>query len=154
MKNKLKIISKKSNSWDDSSYYNPYLNEIVVLDNSRWLGSLYHEYRHYIQFKTLPDWILIWANIGRFLTTAFLICFAILFSTETYDLLLVITVLHFILILPAFLMEVDANIFAIYRIYKKKCVRSNIIELLISLLTYSFIYCIFHISIILDLLSK
>ncbi len=143
--NKPKIILKKANGFHDSSYYHPSTNEIVVLNDSCKLGSLYHEYRHYIQFKFLPTWFLIWAALGRALMYPYLTFVIICIVFELTSFLNIISVIDLILIFPALLMEIDANIFSIKRTYNKKVFLVNIWGNLFSLTSYIFSYFIFQI---------
>lgn len=139
---------KTRTSLFDSSAYHVKSQKIVVLDTSHWIGSLYHEYRHHWQFTNLPTWFLVWASLGM-LSTYLFICLCFVAITFHLKLLAIISgAVYLTLILPAFLMEADANIFAFYRIIKKKRKLWNFSSLLVSVFTYSYTYVYFPIVII------
>lgn len=139
MTNKIKITLRKSNGFFDSSSYRPSTKEIVVLDGSDRAGSLYHEYRHHIQYKILPNWFLIWATLGRITLYLHFVLYFICLLLFSSKYIAIVAISQIILCLPTLLMELDANVFAIKRIYKKKVFLKNISQLLVSIITYVYL---------------
>lgn len=147
--NKPKIIVLKDN---ENSYY-PIENHILL--NSYNSSILYHEYRHYLQAKLIGP--KIFANVLKnTLDYAVILqlCLAIstIFYFSIYENFIflqnlvnkevlylhlqIISIVAFLMYLPTFIIEVDANIFSILRQMKKKK-RNQIDDCVRSLLTYT-----------------
>jgi hypothetical protein len=138
----------------DSSNYKISTQEISVLDTPSWIGSLYHEYRHHWQFQNLPSYIVLWANIGLSSTNLYLILIFICLMFKLKTVIVGLSIVYMILILPAFAFEMDANWFTIRRLIAKKRNSINFISIIISILTYSFVYVYFPINAILEAINK
>ena len=143
-----KVEFKTRTSIFDSSAYYVKTEKIVILDTPHWVGSLYHEYRHHWQFTNLPIWFLAWASLGMLSTYLFIGLCIVAIAFKLKLLALISGAVYLTLILPVFAMEADANIFALYRIVKKKRKLQNFLTLIVSILTYSYSYVYFPIIMI------
>ena len=123
---------------DSNSCYFPESNEIYVMDDDYRQFSLYHEYRHYLQFKYYPNMFNMDGEFRRIGSWLPIFC---IFMTNT-DIFLNVCYMWLILGVMINITEIDANLFAWNRIRTKgfipptqhilTCQGSYIIQFIVS----------------------
>lgn len=121
-----------------NSCYYPESNEIYVMDDDYRQFSLYHEYRHYLQFKYYPNMFNMDGEFRRIASWLPIFC---IFMINT-DIFLNVCYMWLILGVVINITEIDANLFAWNRIRNKgfipptqhilTCQGSYIIQFIVS----------------------
>lgn len=122
---------------DEISYYSWDENEIVVDYGDNMNAILYHEYRHYLQYKKYPKWteFEFWCLEKAQLS----LVFAFLLIGTKFAMILPIVMIC--LSIPILITELDANIFAYKRLIKKN-MQSQVKSLIYGQLQYIAIFVV------------
>lgn len=144
-KPKIKIISEDN---DDGAYYN-FVTNNIILYNGYSRATIFHEYRHYLHNK------LFGTNILRFIRSLIEISIFSWFIINGVVLLFELENnlrwLPFMIYLPYYLIELDANIFALIRCWKKGIFKGNNLKCIgASLFSYTILLLMLAISITYD----